>query len=262
MVAPYRFMTIAEVRTVLRDLRRRARRTGRTSGRLNLMIFRICCCCGLRREEAAGLRLSDVILGGPKPCLRVRKEITKGKTIKRQDGTTKEIRRARLVPLWWDRGTLDDLRAWIELRRSQGAGPGDPILCGVSKVNRGKRLTGKLIASRWKFAIRALGRERVQQLSVHCGRHSFASLSLSAGRSLAEVKEALGHASIQSTNVYLHAVERERVPDVFELPATGRGQRKRVERPDGHGGDVRVDAQPASRVARAQAAPDGSRDLW
>jgi len=198
-----RFLTLDEVLRIITDLKRRKKRS--RSSHLNLVLFRFAACCGLRRSEIAGLTFLDLVLAGARPCVVVRKENTKGMPGKR---------RARKSPLWWDAGTLEDIKEWVEVRMMMGAKPDDPVLCGLSTVNLGKPLDGKLLARRWKTAIRCLGPERVKQLSVHCGRHSFASLSLEAGRSILEVKDALGHASITTTSVYLHAVSRD-VPDVF-----------------------------------------------
>ncbi len=203
MAAPTRFLAKDEVLRILQDLKRRKK--GSRSSHLNLIIFRLACCCRLRRKEIAALRFTDMILAGAPPCVIVPKAITKGQ---------KNKRRTRTVPFWWDTGTLEDLKDWVALRKAMGAKPTAPVVCGVSTVNYGKPLTGDLIAKRWKAAIRCLGPARVKQLSVHCGRHSFASLSFDAGHSALEVQEALGHSSVNTTSIYLHAVSRD-VPDVF-----------------------------------------------
>jgi integrase len=208
MADPTRFLTKDEVLRILKDLKRRKKRS--RSSHLNLIIFRLSCCCGLRRAEIAGLKFTDLVLAGPRPCIIIRKNNTKGQ---------KDKRRARKAPLWWDAGTLEDLKAWVAFRKEMGAGPSDPVVCGVSKVNRGKALTGDQIAKRWKTAIRCLGPERVGQLSVHCGRHSFCSLSKAAGHSSIEIRDAVGHRSEATTNIYLHAVESEDIPDVFAARA-------------------------------------------
>lgn len=46
------------------------------------------------------------------------------------------------------------------------------------------------------------------KLSAHSLRHSFATLSLRAGAPLIQVKEALRHASIETTQKYLHNIDR------------------------------------------------------
>jgi len=50
-----KFMMLDEVLAALKDLRRRAKRG--PSNKLNLTVFRLACCCGLRRSEIAGLLL-------------------------------------------------------------------------------------------------------------------------------------------------------------------------------------------------------------
>jgi integrase len=193
-----RFLELDEARLVIEDLHRRAKRS--RISHLNLIVFRLACGCGLRRGEIAGLKFTDLVLAGPRPLLLVRKDNTKGREGKR---------RARKVPLNWDRSTLEDIRNWVDLRRSMGAQPDDPVLCGLTKRNWAKPLTPSMVAKHWKTAIRCLGPERVRQLSVHTGRHSYSSFALSAGHSLVELRDALGHANISTTSVYAHSVPTE-----------------------------------------------------
>lgn len=215
---PTKILDITEVRAILLDLKHRMKKA--RNQRLNLIVFRLACCCGLRRGEICGLNLGDLVTTGERPCLRVRKEITKGKTITKRDGTKEVRRRGRIVPLWWDKGTLADLRDWIEFRKAMGTGPSDPLLVGLNPHRgTGKRMTGSKLGYRWKTCIKCLGEERQSQLSIHSGRHTFASLSLQAGHSLVAVRDALGHANISTTSVYLHAIDQAGLPDVFgEMP--------------------------------------------
>src|SRR5215470_12886148 len=87
-------LTDSEIARVLTDLKRRARRS--INSKLNLTIFRLATCCGLRVSELCGLNLADGRLGNDKPYIYVRRAIGKGK-------------KSRRVPLWWDAGTLADL---------------------------------------------------------------------------------------------------------------------------------------------------------
>jgi site-specific recombinase XerC len=165
----------------------------------------------MRRKEIAGLLLGDIVFAGPRPCITVRSANTKGRDCQRK---------SRQIPLFWDAGTKEDLKKWVDWRVSCGATPTDLVVCGVSKPTWGKPLTGLLIAKRWRTAIRILGKERVRQVPVHAARHSYASLTLEAGHSLVSLRDALGHSQISTTSVYLHAMSRN-VPDVFAASQSG-----------------------------------------
>lgn len=58
-------LTRREIATVLADLQLKARRSPNT--RMNMVIFRLACCCGLRVSEIAGIRLVDVRVGIGRP---------------------------------------------------------------------------------------------------------------------------------------------------------------------------------------------------
>jgi integrase len=193
-----RILSRKEIPAVLSDLKRKKRSV---NTRQNLIVFRLATCCGLRVSEIAGLRLGDVHVLGDRPHIAVRKAIAKGKkSAKRGD------RKARAVPLWWDRATLADLEAWKSERMTVGAKVSDPFVCAQSKSTAGKPLSSRNLQNRWRAAIKVLGAERSKDLSIHCGRHSFCSHSLAGGRTIVDVRDAAGHASISTTSVYLHVV--------------------------------------------------------
>lgn len=196
-------LSLDEIAAVLKDLyrRRRYRRT-----RQSRVVFRLSCCCGLRRKEIAGLNLGDMILGGPKPCIRIRQGITKGRL---------GARKGRKVPLWHDSATLADITAWKAFRVAMGAKPDDPLVCSLNIGAQGKRLIPAVVSRAWHTAIRVLGKDRVRQLSIHKGRHTCASQLLAAGYSSATVRDWLGHRNISITNIYIHATGEESIRDVF-----------------------------------------------
>jgi len=41
---------------------------------------------------------------------------------------------------------------------------------------------------------------------IHHGRHTFISHALARGRTLAEIRDAVGHANVSITSSYLHVV--------------------------------------------------------
>jgi integrase/recombinase XerD len=181
-----------EVGTVLDDLHRKARRSINT--RMNLMVFRLSTCCGLRASEIAGLTLADVQVDSTRPNIRVRKEIAKG-------------HKPRKVPLTWDAGTLADLREWKRHRREQGAGENDRFVCSQHKDALGHALDRRNLRKRFKAACKVLGSERRAELTIHHGRHSFISHALHGGRSVVEVRAAAGHSSLSTTSLYTHLVD-------------------------------------------------------
>jgi integrase len=125
LIDPTRILTRRELATVLADVIRIAPRSA--NARRNLIIVRLASCCGLRVSEIAGLQLDDVVVDVARPHLRLRRETTKGK-------------RPRMVPLWWDAGTLADLVPWKAGRMQQGAGGQDPFGCSVQAHRRGEAL--------------------------------------------------------------------------------------------------------------------------
>jgi site-specific recombinase XerD len=211
-----KILTRREIALVLADLKRRARRSA--NSHQNLVIFRLATCCGLRASEITGLRIQDVRTGLARPYLFVGRAIAKCK-------------KTRQVPLWWDRGTLNDLTAWKQRRRADGAQPTGYFVCAMSKRARGRRLSRVNVRHRFQVACRILGDEHRfigeeiygetarkkgqpyrKQLTLHHGRHSFCSHALAGGRSLAEVRDAAGHADISTTSVYIHVVGRDEEP--------------------------------------------------
>jgi integrase len=67
-------------------------------------------------------------------------------------------------------------------------------------------------------ACKKLGRERLETLTIHHGRHTFISHALAGHRTLAEVRDAAGHANVSITSAYLHiAVEDDAVGELFRF---------------------------------------------
>ncbi len=59
---------------------------------------------------------------------------------------------------------------------------------------------------------------RLETLTIHHGRHTFISHALAGGRTLAEVRDAVGHANVSITSAYLHiAVEDDEVGTLFKM---------------------------------------------
>jgi integrase/recombinase XerD len=85
--------------------------------------------------------------------------------------------------------------------------PGEPLFASHSDRNAGQRLTTRTLREIAKSAFRSIGIDK-KKLSAHSLRHFFATQSLKAGAPLLQVKEAMRHASIETTQKYLHNLDR------------------------------------------------------
>ena len=125
-----------------------------------------------------------------------------------------------MVPLWWDAGTLADLTAWKAERLRWGALPQEPFLASRQTRRAAIPLSRHTLRKRFRTACKVLGRERLDALTIHHGRHSFISHALAGGRTLAEVRDAAGHANVSITSGYLHiAVDDDQVGALFDFEA-------------------------------------------
>ena len=122
--------------------------------------------------------------------------------------------KARKVPLWWDAGPLAFLQQFMARRIQEEASGSSLLICSTSEQSFGNRLDRMNLSRRFKQAIKVLGADCCS--SIHDGRHSFASIALAAGRTLPEVRDALGHRNISTTSVYLHALDAGTVGSIFE----------------------------------------------
>jgi integrase len=152
----------------------------------------------LRVSEFSSLHLDDVRVEDARPHFLIRAGVSKS-------------RRARRVPLWWDRDTLVDIAAWKTRLLSKDAQPGDLFVSSVINRTHGKSLSRQAPRQRFRTACKVLGKTRLESLSIHDGRHTFVSHALAGGRSLAEVRDAAGHANVVTTSAYLHVTSCNRL---------------------------------------------------
>ena len=113
----------------------------------------------------------------------------------------------RLVP--FGARAAERLAAWLAVRPGLAA-PGEPA-CFVSRT--GAPLSRSRVFRLVRHYARAAGLAR--RPSPHWLRHSFATHLVSGGADLRVVQELLGHASIQTTQVYTH-VDVARLRSVYE----------------------------------------------
>lgn len=140
--------------------------------------------CGLRRSEAVGLQVEEVLF--ERSCLYVRQTKT---------------RHERYVPLvGW---VHDDLRSYLEHVRPRWARAGEQALL-VSR-QYGRRIGGQALALRLE---RLCARARLDTVHLHSLRHAVATHLLEGGLPLDRVGQFLGHRSLESTQLYTHVADR------------------------------------------------------
>jgi site-specific recombinase XerD len=159
--------------------------------------------CGLRVSEAVGLRLDDVHWE-----LGVLRCMGKGS-------------RERIVPV--TRTALEAIRAYIDrerprllgARRRSAGGKGRPGAVASEKLlflSRGGRSLGReVVGAILRKAVLRAGLSG--RISPHTLRHSYATHLLHHGADLRIVQELLGHAKVQTTEIYTH-VERSQLKDL------------------------------------------------
>lgn len=138
---------------------------------------------GLRVSELVGLRMENLSFS-PHPCVYV---LGKG-------------RRERGLPLW--RETTTALRAWLALRSPAQA-------TEVFLNSQGRALTRSgfeyILDKHIQTATKRCPSLLTKRVSPHCLRHSCALLILRSTGDIRKVALWLGHASTQTTEMYLRA---------------------------------------------------------
>lgn len=97
------------------------------------------------------------------------------------------------------------LRAYLMTR--PGAGPQAPLFASRDRRHRGERLHIKSISQLVKRALRNIGLDS-PYLTAHSLRHTAATLALLEGCELQAVSQVMRHASLQTTLIYAHNLER------------------------------------------------------
>lgn len=139
---------------------------------------------GMRRSEAAGLRDADVDLE------MQQLKVTKGKGNKQ-----------RIIPFGLE---LKDLI--VQYRERRDAEVGGPTEFFLTNID-GKGLSPAKIT---QTAVKYLSQlDGLPRKGAHVLRHSFATNMLAEGADLMAVKELLGHASLESTEIYTHLTPKD-----------------------------------------------------
>jgi integrase len=119
------------------------------------------------------------------------------------------IFKRRRVPMWWGGGTLADLAAWRADRAARRATGRDPFVASLQVGREALVFSRHTFRKKFRTACRVLGKERLEHLTIHHGRHTSFSHALAVGRTLAEVRDAVGHSNVSITSGYLYVAVDE-----------------------------------------------------
>ena len=194
-----RYLSIAEMQAILNapDLHTRA-------GIRDRAMLHLGFAAGLRVSELVGLPLSAVALQ-PVPAIRV---MGKG-------------RKERSLPLW--KQTANDLRAWLAVR-------GTVAVPELFVNARGESMTRKgftyLLDKYTESARQSCASLKDKHISPHALRHACAIMMLQATGDLRKVSLWLGHAQMQTTEIYLRMDPTEKIDAIEKVtpPSLKRGR--------------------------------------
>jgi site-specific recombinase XerD len=143
---------------------------------------------GLRVSEVASLTVDDLHLGDPAWV-----------TVTGKGNKTRQV--------YLTTTTRKTLETWLAARPS---GPGHRhVFVTLDNRTRGEPLSGRSIRNLIDGYLEGLGLKK-PGISCHSLRHSFATWSLAGGAKLESIQDTLGHASVETTQVYAKIVDRMR----------------------------------------------------
>jgi len=193
------FLSPTEVEAILAAPDRQAR-----LGRRDHLLLLVASQTGLRASELVDLRIEQ-ITAGSNPHIRC---IGKG-------------RKERCVPL--TRQSMQCLRAWLKER---GGGPTDPVFPSSQGGTLSTDALEKIVkrhAATASIHCLSIAEKRV---SPHTLRHTAAMRLRQAGVDLSVIALWLGHESIETTQIYLHADLASREDAVSRLAPVNNGYRR------------------------------------
>lgn len=158
-------------------------------GRRDYAMLCLQSCCGLRDVEVVNANVGDLRTRGGVTVLYV---LGKGRSdksdyVKVPDQVERAIRESLS-----DRGRLADEA---------------PLFVSMSGNSYGKRLTTRSVSGNVKTHLRAAGMDS-DRLSAHSLRHTACTLALIAGNDVREVQQMARHASVNTTLIYAHDLDR------------------------------------------------------
>ena len=178
------YLTSRQVKAILSDIDRSTPQGVRDYAILALMTTG-----GLRTVEVIRANIADMRTLGDDTVLYIQG--------KGRDEKTEYIKLSAPVE--------NAIREYLKLRGE--VDPSAPLFVSMSNNSKGERMTTRSISRIAKDSMIEAGYNS-ERLTAHSLRHTAVTLSLLAGKSLAEVQQFARHANIATTMIYNHALER------------------------------------------------------
>ena len=178
------YLTPDQLKAVLAGIKRE-----NAQGRRDYAITAIMATCGLRDIEVSRAKVGDLRTLGAQTVLYIQ---GKGRAEK-----TEFV----IIPAQVESA----IRASLADRKS--ATDADPLFASLSNNSAGKAMTTRSISGTIKSALRAAGYNS-ERLTAHSLRHTAITLALIGGASLQETQQYARHASINTTMIYAHNLDR------------------------------------------------------
>ncbi len=130
-------------------------------------------------------------------------------------------RKQRVLPLW--KQTAADLRAWLAIR---GNAPVPELFLNARRLSITRFGFEYVLKKHAQAAMKSCPSLQSKRISPHVLRHSSAILVLQATGDIRKVSLWLGHASIQTTEIYLRVDPTEKLEAIEKIvpPMLKRGQ--------------------------------------
>lgn len=162
-------------------------------GARNRLILKIIIYTGIRVGEALGLKLKDLMQDGEFYLIQVRGKGNKPRVVMLK---TKNIDK--------------DLMLWKNTRETMQV-EDDLLFCN----HKGKKVTQAYVSRIVEQILLASG-IRKEKNGAHMLRHSFATLLYQKSQDLVLVQEALGHASLDTSRIYMH-FDKQKLKNTTEI---------------------------------------------
>lgn len=100
----------------------------------------------------------------------------------------------------------EPLKDYIDTRKGENAGA--PLFVGEGRGSKGRRLAARTVQHICKTGLRAIGLDS-HMYTAHSLRHTTGVRIISNGGSVTDVQEVLGHASVDTSRIYLKSAAAE-----------------------------------------------------